>query len=190
MPTWLHLGISLALGAAYGVVAWQDLRRRALSLWPLLLICALSLLHRNPWWWPVVGLCVWWPWRKEAAPLMLPAIIGVGWLTGNSAPALVLSAGLVAWAYGWWGGADAALLAALALRYDTAGMVGGGITMAIFGITVLVARQQLLTLLPAMTDVLAARPVTISGPGRPEHEMPAATALAAAGVVLEIVRWL
>ena len=192
MFPWLNLVLSLALGAAYSLVAWQDLRRREIGLWAPLLICALSLLTRAPVWWASVGVSVWWPWRKETALLLLPVIIVAGWATGDLAPALSLTSGLAAWAWGWWGGVDAALLAALALRYDAAGMVGGSVTMAVFGIAVLIARRQLLTLLPAMTDVLAAQPVApdLTPAGRAAHEMPAATALAAAGVVLELFRWL
>ena len=156
MSPWLNFVISLVLGGAYGLVAWQDLRRREIGLWPPLLIGALSLLTRAPVWWAILGVSVWWPWRKETALLLLPVIIVAGWATGDLVPALALTSGIAAWAWGWWGGVDAALLAALALRYDTAGMVGGSVTMAVFGVAVLIARRKLLTLLPAMTDVFRA----------------------------------
>jgi Flp pilus assembly protein protease CpaA len=183
--------LSVLLIGGYTLVAWQDLRRREIDLWPLLVLAVGGLVGHTAWWWIFLAVLYAWPWRKETATLLIPVLFVIGWVTGELAPVLALTAGILAWSLGWWGGADSVLLATLALRYGTAGLVVGATTSALFGVLFLLARRQLLRLVPALTDVLAARNVVdlAAPPGSADTEMPAATALGAAGLILEVWSW-
>lgn len=184
LTTWVLPAIT---GLCWLVVAWQDLRRREIGLPPLILLSLLALWGYTPLWWIVVGVTFFWRWDRQGSLILLPLVFVVGWITQEYAPTIALVGGLTAWALGWWGGADGVLLTVLALRHRLFGLLAGAVVTALFGLAFLVARRKLLTLIPALADVLAARPVDLTGPGSPQNEMPAATALAAAGVVLEIV---
>ncbi len=184
--------LSVLLIGSYTLVAWQDLRRREIDLWPLLVLAVGGLLGHTAWWWVFLAVLYAWPWRKETATLLIPVLFVIGWVTGELAPVLALTAGILAWSLGWWGGADSVLLATLALRYGLVGLVAGATTSALFGVLFLIARRQLLRLVPALTDVLVARNVVdLAAPPRSaDTEMPAATALGAAGLILEVLSWL
>lgn len=181
--------LAVLLCGCYALVAWQDLRRREIDLLPLLVLAAGGLLGHSVWWWLLIVVLYAWPWRKETATLLVPLLFVIGWATGEFAPVLALTAGILAWALGWWGGADSVLLATLALRYGLSGLLAGTATAAVFGVIFLIARRQLARLLPAMTEVLTARQVVdlTLPPGGPDTEMPAATALSAAGIILEVL---
>ena len=184
--------LSVLLIGVYAMVAWQDLRRREIDLLPLLVLAIAGLVGHTAWWWIFLVILYAWPWRKETATLLIPALFVIGWVTGELAPVLALTAGILAWSLGWWGGADRVLLATLSLRYGLVGLVVGATTSALFGVLFLLARRQLLRLVPALTDVLAARNVVdlAAPPGSTDTEMPAATALGAAGLILEVWSWL
>lgn len=192
MDVWDHpltkLLLSGAISACWLIVAWQDLRKREIALAPLIVLAVVGLPGHAYLWWLVVGVTFFWRWEPQRSLVIIPLVFIVGWVTWEYAPTMALVGGLIAWALGWWGGADGVLLTALALRYDLSGLVAGAVVTAVFGLVFLTARRKLLALVPALADVLAARPVKLIGPGSPYTEMPAATALAAAGVVLELIQ--
>jgi Flp pilus assembly protein protease CpaA len=192
MDGWDHLITEVVLSGAviacWLMAAWQDLRKREIALVPLIVLSLVGLPGHAYLWWLVVGVTFFWRWEPQRSLVIVPLVFIVGWVTWEYAPTIALVGGLMAWALGWWGGADGVLLTALALRYDLPGLVAGAVVTAVFGLVFLTARRKLLALVPALADVLAARPVTLTGPGSPHTEMPAATALASAGVVLELIR--
>lgn len=177
-----------AIVACWLSAAWQDLRQREIALAPLLVLSVVGLPGHAYLWWLVVAVTFLWRWEPQRSLIMVPLVFVVGGITGEYAPTMALVGGLTAWALGWWGGADGVMLTALALRYDLSGLVAGAVVTALFGVAFLIARRKLVTLVPALADVLAARPVELTGPGSSHNEMPAATALAAAGVMLELIR--
>jgi Flp pilus assembly protein protease CpaA len=179
--------LSGTIGACWLITAWQDLRQREIALLPLIVLALISLPGHSYLWWLVVGVTFLWRWEPQRSLVIVPLVFVVGGVTLEYAPTMALVGGLIAWALGWWGGADGVLLAVLALRYDLLGLVAGAVVTAVFGLAFLAARRKLVTLVPALADVLAARPVSVTGPGSFHTEMPAATALAAAGVVLELI---
>lgn len=180
--------LPVAIVACWLVAAWQDLRQREIALVPLIVLSVVGLPGHAYLWWLVVAVTFLWRWEPQSSLILVPLVFVVGWITGAYAPTMALVGGLTAWALGWWGGADGVMLTALALRYDLSGLVAGAVVTAVFGVAFLIARRKLVTLVPALADVLAARPVEITGPGSSHTEMPAATALAAAGVILELIR--
>ncbi len=184
LTTWGLPGIT---GLCWLGVAWQDLRKREIALLPLIALSLVALWGHSPLWWVVVAVTFFWRWNRQGSLILLPLIFVVGWVTQEYAPTMALVGGLTAWALGWWGGADGVLLTVLALRHGLTGLLAGAVVTAVFGLAFLMARRKLLTLVPALADVFAARPVALTGPGSPQNEMPAATVLAAAGLVLEIV---
>ena len=184
--TWL----SSVIVGCWLMAAWQDLRKREIALVPLVVLALVGLPGHSILWWIVVSVTFFWRWEPQSSLVMVPLVFVVGWVTQAYAPTMALVGGLTAWALGWWGGADGVLLTALALRYDRPGLVAGAVGTAVFGVVFLLARRRLISLVPALTDVLAARPVERTGPGSPHTEMPAATALAATGVVLELIHLL
>jgi hypothetical protein len=166
----------------------EDLRRRHV---PILVLLALmvSALSDQAWpWWVVTGAMLLWPSRRSAL-VLVPIALGVGVVTNSSAPAMAIAAGSAAWALGWWGGADSIALAALGLRHGLIGLIVGAIATAIAGLAVMLRRRRafvgLLSVLPEAIGLQARDSVEIPA----EAEMPAAAALAVAGLVLEIGRW-
>jgi hypothetical protein len=162
---------------------WQDLARRELSVSVLVGLTFLALVGR-PWpWWLAAALALAWPWRRWAGLLALAAL-AAGAATGDRAPVIALATGATAWSLGWWGGADAILMLALALRHGLVGLMGGCLGLVVMGTWLMVRRgRPLRHLLAALPDVVAQRPVEAEIPD--EAEMPAAVALAAAGLVME-----
>lgn len=180
--------IAAVLVACYLVVAYQDLRRREIDLLPLLLLAAGGALGYPVAWWLLLGVAYLWPWKTEAAvTVLIPPVFVLGIVTGQYAPTLGVVVGLTVYALRWWGAADTVLLAALAMRYGVVGLMAGSVMNTLWGLALLIARRQLHRLPPALLTTLTAQPVAVQGPGRPESEMPAATALAATGVILEIL---
>ena len=191
MDVWHHplseIFLSMVIIGCWLMVAWQDLRKREIALVPLIVLALVGLPGHSILWWLVVSVTFLWRWEPQSSLVMVPLIFIVGWVTQEYAPTMALTGGLIAWALGWWGGADGVMLTALALRYNLTGLVAGAVVTAVFGLFFLWSRRKLLSLVPALADVLAARPVDHIGPGSPHNEMPAATALAAAGVILELI---
>lgn len=179
-------------GIAGGIIvllAWAlvaDLRRREVPLPVLAGLGFLALIGR-PWpWWVATAAAFLVP-RGEWAIYILPLPVLAGVLTGEGAPAIALVAGLVAWAFRWWGGADAALLSVLALRHGVAGLWVGAGALAVGGLAVLALRKRsAVSVLAAALGLLSGK-VVAEGDIPAESEFPAAAALAAAGVVLEIL---
>lgn len=195
LPAWLRQPgpatallwvVAAGLSGAYLTAAWQDLRRRTLALGPLLLLSLAAVGGHSVLWWVVIGVTFAWPWRPQTLTTLLPVLFVVGWATGEVAPVLALTAGILALALHWWGGADSALLAILALRYGLFGLLAGAITSVVFGLLFLAARRELARLRPVVTEMLAAQTVFVAGPGDPAGELPAAVPLACVGVVMEI----
>jgi Flp pilus assembly protein protease CpaA len=178
--------VAAGLSGAYLTAAWQDLRRRTLSLLPLLLLTLVAVGGHSVLWWVLVGVTLAWPGRPQTLTALLPVLFVVGWATGEVAPVLALTAGILAFALQWWGGADSALLAILALRYGWFGLLAGAVTSVVFGLLFLAARRQLSRLRPVVAAMLAAQTVFIAGPGNPASELPAAVPLACVGVILEL----
>ena len=182
----LKVLFSLALGPflvlCWLSTAWQDLRRREIALLPLLGLSLAGLWGQAPLWWVAVAVTFFWRWEPQGSLALIPLLFGVGLVTEAYAPTMALVGGLTAWALGWWGGADGILLTVLALRYGLPGLMAGTLVTTVFGVLFLIARRRLLALVPAWADLLAARPVYLTGPGSSRNELPAATALSAAGV--------
>lgn len=177
-------------GAVIGLWFWiiaQDLTQREVSVFALGGLALLSLIGRPWYWWGVVGIALLWPWREQALALP-PVALAVGMFTGpgGMAPAMALAAGILAWALGWWGGADAVALIALGVRHGAAGVVPGAVASALAGVILILVRGRSLWALPAaVPDMLSRRPVEEIPD---DAEMPAAAVLGAVGVVLELVK--
>ena len=103
---------------------------------------------------------------------------------------MALTAGTTAWALAWWGGADGIVLLALALRCGMAGLVAGSLAAVAMGLALMVVRRRSLqNLLAAVPGVLALRQARAFDEGIPARmEMPAAAALAVAGMIVEVIR--
>ncbi len=178
--------IAVALWLA---VLIADLRTRRIPI-PLLLGLTLGALIGQSWpWWVLSAAMLLWPTRRSAI-LLMPVAIGVGVVTSSPAPALAIAAGSAAWALGWWGGADSIALVALGLRYGLIGLMVGAIATAIAGLLIMLNRRR------ALIGLLSVLPEAIALQARDtneipaEAEMPAAAALAVAGLVLEVTRLL
>jgi Flp pilus assembly protein protease CpaA len=178
--------VTLTLAGLWGAGVVQDLKKRELSLVVLVLVTVLSLLGQ-PWpWWVLSGLVLVWPWREWAWCLGPPAVF-VGIVVGDPAPGLALALGVTAWANSWWGGADGILLLALALRHGLAGVIVGAVSLVVIGLALMVFRRRSAwSLLATLPDFLARRPL-VDGEIPAETEMPAAAALAVAGLAMEVI---
>ncbi len=187
---------SIALFGLWVLVVVQDLTQRQVSVLALAGLTLLAL-PGQPWpWWLLTWVTLLWPWRRNGLALP-PVMLAVGVLAGAEgwAPALALAVGIAAWSLGWWGAADSVVLIVLGMRYGMAGLLVGAVAsagaalalMAIRGrspwrlfaiVGNVVVTRKLPSLLPAEEDVIPA-----------EAEMPAAAALAAAGLAMEVITW-
>lgn len=172
------------------LLAWaavSDLRRREVPLLALAALGVLSLPGREwPWWVAAAGTFL--VPRREWAAYVVPLPVLAGVLTGDGAPAVALTAGLLAWYFRWWGGADGVLLSVLALRYGFAGIWAGAGALAVGGLAALALRRRSpITVAATALSLLAGR--TTSEEEVPaESELPAAAVLAVAGIALEVLR--
>ena len=181
---WIIPVLSICLWA---VVVTQDLTERAVSVFVLVGMALLSLIGQ-PWhWWLLTAVALLWPWR-EMAMILPPVALTVGVLSGSESigPALALAVGALAWALGWWGAADAVAILALGLRYGQIGLILGTVTAALTSVLLMIARKRSLWAIPnAVPGALSLRDV--SNEDVPdESEIPAAAALAVAGIALEL----
>jgi Flp pilus assembly protein protease CpaA len=156
---------------------------RRVPLLVLLGLAAAALLGR-PWpWWVLAGAALLWPWRAQAW-ILAPIAAAAGVWTGHPAAAVALGAGASAWALGWWGGADAIVLLALALRHGPAGLIAGALgALAGSLLVMLLRRQSLHSLLATLPGFLRRRALDSRVPT--SSETPAAAAMAIAGVIME-----
>lgn len=185
----LRIAQSVILMALWFVTLSSDLRHRRVPMPVLLALVMLSLIDQVWPWWLLTGAMLLWPSRRSAI-MLAPVAIGAGVVTNSPAPAMAIAAGSVAWALGWWGGADSIALAALGLRHGLIGLITGAIATAIAGLLVmLVRRRALVGLLSVLPEAIALQPRDAAEIPA-EAEMPAAAALAVAGVVLEIGSWI
>jgi Flp pilus assembly protein protease CpaA len=183
------LAQSVALGVLWLAVLIADLRTRRIPI-PLLLGLTLGALMGQSWpWWALAGTMLLWPTRRSAI-LLMPVAIGVGVVTSSPAPAMAIAAGSAAWALGWWGGADSIALAVLGLRYGLTGLIVGAIAVAFAGLLIMLIRRRALSGLLAVLPEAIALQARESAEIPAEAEMPAAAALAVAGLVLEVTRLL
>ena len=160
-----------------------DLRQREVPIWALIALSVVSLLGQ-PWpWWVLVTLTLAWPSRKGVI-VLAPVAIAAGVLLEAPAPGIAIAAGCVAWALGWWGGADSILLIALGMRYGVAGLISGAVATALAGVIVMIVRRRslvgLLTVLPEAVSLQVRESAEIPV----EAEMPAAAAMAVPGLLL------
>ncbi|CAG0960021.1 hypothetical protein ARNL5_00845 [Anaerolineae bacterium] len=164
-----------------------DLRLRRVPI-PLTLLLLLISLIGQPWpWWALTVLMLAWP-RSWAAWIMLPAA-ALGWLTNDPAPAIAATCGTIAWGSRWWGGADSLALLAMALRFGLAGLLSGALAVCTAGVLVMLKRRRSFdALLPVLQDMAQLRAVPAKIPA--DTELPAAAALAVAGIILEVGRTL
>lgn len=168
--------------------AWWDIKMRTVPRPVLFTMVVLGALGRHWVWWVLTVALLACParWRKYSW-CIVPLALLAGNVTGQSGLALTLIAAAVPWSLGWWGGGDSLLLIALGFRHDTRGLVVGAVAMVAVALVVMVARKQsVLCLLPAFQDLMAMRSAEIGV--SPEFELPAAPALALAGLVMEGVR--
>lgn len=195
---------SVILMSLWFVTLSGDLRHRRVPILVLLALVILSLIGQSWPWWLLTGAMVVWPSRRSAI-MLAPVAIGVGVVTSAPAPAMAIAAGSAAWALGWWGGADSIALAALGLRHGLTGLIVGAIATAITGLLIMLIRAiprapvergwptrcrrtlvGLLSILPEAIALQARDATEIPA----EAEVPAAAALAVAGLVLEIGSWI
>ena len=180
--------ICIAVAGLWIATVVQDLTRREVSLFVLTSLVAVSLPGHRWFWWALASLALLWPWQQRHALLLAPIAVVVGAITGEPVPALALAVGGVGWALHWWGGADGIVLLALALRHGQEGMLVGIVVAVALGIVLTVARRRsLLGFLDAMAGILTRRALDEEIPL--ESEIPAAAALAAGGLAME-VNWL
>jgi Flp pilus assembly protein protease CpaA len=181
------------LHSVFCVVLWmvvlvQDLRARRISMIVLVAFMVASLIGQAWPWWVAGGAALVWP--RRYAMLLAPLAIGLGIVTNAPASSVALAAGALAWALGWWGGADSLLLIALGLRYGWPGIIAGVLFATGLGLAVMIRRGRSLRVMPAMLleamSLQAREEIDVPA----EAEMPAAVALAAAGLALEATRWL
>ncbi len=180
--TILHAAVTALI---WLVVLAQDLRHRRVSIGVLVALTIAGLIgHAWPWC-IAAGAALLWPKRDTALLLGVPAV-ALGVVTNTLAPAIALAGGAFAWALGWWSGADAIALLALGLRAGLPGLIGGSLAVALVGAWVmLVRKRRLISIVPALTEAMFLRKREDADIPA-EAEMPAAAALAAAGLVLEI----
>ncbi len=179
---------SVLIGALWLVVLAGDLRRRRVPLGVLLALILLSLIGQAWPWWVLTGALVLGSGRGSIVGIV-PLTIGVGVVSGEPIQALVLAAGALAWGLNWWGGADSIALVALGLRHGVSGLIAGTLAVTLTGVLIMAVRSR------SLRGVLATLPEALSLQPRDtveipiDAEMPAAAALAVAGLVLEISRW-
>ena len=182
---WLGQAQSVALGTLWIVTLISDLRHRRIAIPVLLALAGLALIGQTWPWWLLTGAMLLWPSRRSAI-MLAPIAIGVGVVTNSSAPGMAIAAGSVAWALGWWGGADSIALAALGLRHGLIGVLVGASAVSIAGLLVMLRRRRafigLLTVIPEAIALQARDSAEIPA----EAELPAAAALAVPGLVLSI----
>lgn len=170
----------------------QDLERRVISLFVLAALAVLSLAGRDWPWWVAMSAIVLWP-SRENASVLVPLVISAGFITGDLVPAAAMAAGAIAWGLGWWGGADGIALAALALRDGLPGLVAGSLAMMLMGIVLMVVRGRgwkslLTTAMPGAISLRARDRKEDDLLIPADAEMPAAAALAVAGLAMEVMR--
>jgi hypothetical protein len=179
--------VSLLILLLWLLVLISDLRRRRVPV-PLTLALLLFSLLGQPWpWWALTLLLLVWP-RHLAAWFLFPAAM-LGWLTNDPTPAIVATISAIAWGNRWWGGADSLALLALTLQFGLAGLLLGTLATCAAGVVVMLKRRRSFNLLlPALQDVTQLR----EGPAKipANAELPAAAALAVAGIVLAVSRCL
>ena len=185
MTDGLMLVPSIALIALWTVTLISDLRHRRIAIPVLLALASLALIGQTWPWWLLTGAMLLWPSRRSAI-MLAPIAIGVGVVTNSPAPGMAIAAGSVAWALGWWGGADSIALAALGLRHGLIGVLVGASAVSIAGLLVMLRRRRafigLLTVIPEAIALQARDSAEIPA----EAELPAAAALAVPGLVLSI----
>jgi hypothetical protein len=180
------------LQSAFCILLWalvlvHDLRTRRIAILVLLALIVTSLIGQ-PWpWWIAAAVTLLWPKRDHALLPVAPAI-GLGVLTNDIAPAMAIGAGAIAWALGWWGGADAIALLALGLRHGVGGLVAGALAATLAGAALMIARKRpALNFVPVLTEAMfLQKRGEVDIPA--DSEMPAAAALAVAGLLLEAAR--
>jgi Flp pilus assembly protein protease CpaA len=173
----------------WAVVLVQDLRHRRISMVALVALAIASLIGQSWPWWIAVSAALAWP--RRYAMLIVPVAIGLGVVTNAPPPAIALAGGALAWALGWWGGADSIALLALGLRHGLPGLLAGSVTLALAGAAVMIVRRRsALGLVPVLTEAMFLRKQEEDVDIPPNAEMPAAAALAVAGMALEMARLL
>ena len=177
--------ISSMLSLFWLIALVSDLRHRRIPIVILLALVAVSLIGQAWPWWILTGALVLWPGRRSIS-VLAPVAIGVGVVLNAPIPALVLAAGALAWGVNWWGGADSIALVALGLRHGVAGLIVGTLAVTLTGVLIMAVRRR------SLAGVLSTLPEAISLQPREsieipiEAEMPAAAALAVAGLLLLI----
>jgi len=180
--------VASVLGALWSAAVVGDLRHRRVSLGVVLGLIGLSLIGQ-PWpWWVVTGALVLWPGRRSIG-VLAPVALGVGVVLNAPSQGLVLAVAALAWGLNWWGGADSIALVALGLRHGVSGLIAGTLAVTLTGVLIMaVRRRSLRGVLSTLPEALSLQPRdTVEIPI--DAEMPAAAALAVAGLVLEIGRW-
>lgn len=172
---------SMILMALWFVTLSGDLRHRRVPMPVLLALVILSLIDQVWPWWLLTGAMLLWPSRRSAI-MLAPVAIGVGVVTNSPAPAMAIAAGSVAWALGWWGGADSIALAALGLRHGLIGLIVGALATAVAGLLIMLIRamphaplerEWLTRCRRALVGLLSVLPEAIALQARDAAEIPA-----------------
>ncbi len=177
---------TILAGLCWLVTVIHDVKSREVPTLFLAGLALVALLGRAWPWWVLTGLALLWPprWRGYAL-LLTPAALVTGAITGEPVIATALTVGSIGWALKWWGGADGIVLLALALRHGYEGMLVGVIVTVALGIVLTVVRRRSpLGFVDAATGILTQRVLDEDIP--PESEIPAAAALAAGGLAMEV----
>ena len=170
-------------GLLWLVVLVSDLRCRRIPILVLLALVAVSLIGQAWPWWILTAALVLWPGRRSIS-VLAPMAIGAGVVLNAPIQGLVLAAGALAWGLNWWGGADSIVLVALGLRHGVAGLIAGTLAVMLTGILIMaVRRRSLMGVLFTLPEAISLQPrESIEIPI--DAEMPAAAALAVAGLLL------
>ncbi len=186
--------LSLTTVGLWTAAAVQDLRHREVSLFVLAVLMVIAL-HGRPWpWWVLATVALFWPARQRPRSLALaPIAVAVGVVTNELAPAVALAGGIVGWGLGWWGGADGIILFTLALRYGLPGLAAGVIVSGVAAVGLMMLRRQSVwRVVAAASNALALgrppeRAEDLDAEIPADTKLPAAAALGAAGLLMEVI---
>jgi len=179
--------LTILAGLCWLVTVIHDVKSREVPTLFLAGLALVSLIGRAWPWWVLTALALLWPSRQRSRSIVLaPIAVVVGLVTGEPFVAMALVMGSVGWALRWWGGADGIVLLALALRHGREGLYVGLVFAVVVGLFLMIARKRSgWEFVTAASGILSRRVLDENVP--PESEMPAAAALAAGGLTMEVI---
>jgi len=179
--------LSAIMVLGWTLAAYFDLKERRVPRPILLVIGVLTLLGRHWVWWLSSLLAYFLPINYSIYLLIFPIIIP--FLTKEIDPIPAYVTAVLGFYYRWWGGADAMLLLALSLRYGYQGLIASIIALLVGGIAAMAIKRVSPKRVGWTILKLVSFGPEMEGEEIPkESEVPAASFLAVAGLVLEILR--